>query len=764
VQVIDWSDPYNPSVATTVSSNFVGSPQEIEVRGKYLFVSETTGVRTLDISDPRTPVLIQRDSTGFNTNILHVAGDLVATSNESANPGLIRLYQLQTLETNGLRAASADLGALTVLTNATVGNQFTVAGDLTVGAGGILSNGVLGVYTSTTNATSTLFVNTASNTAPVLEILGGCDNGSSTGTGKLLAAGNFTDRRKFHVMCNGNVFADGTVSSPAADFAEYLASDGSLAPQDVLVLDASSTIPAVKKSSLADRSLTIGVYSMTPSFIGGATEEILDGTATSTYVPVAILGQVLTNASAETGAIAPGDELMAGDGGRAVKARGPGMVLGRALDPLASGTGAIRVFVAPHWSAGDLLTTLDASTSSAALTDDLFVTTNVDATASSTAVDSPALLFRGSAWDASSSTALTSSFRLFADIVDATSSFLTFQNGSGTNLLTVSNAGDLSVTGDLTVGRRLFLGSKTTGQGSLATYLFVDDTQAPSSTYIATNADGWSTSSTYDYAERYFSHEPLVPGDVVVIDPSTKEYVKKSASLQDVPVGIVSTKPGFITGGYLKDTYPIALAGRVPTRVSTGNGPILIGDPLRSSAIPGVAEKATGPSHIVGIALESYDLPDVGLISVFVKPGFSMGSLASNGSLSSSEQTSITNVFTQNPERRQGLAKIYAGETSVHVTFPTLQAYPVVHVRPYGAIGESYWVSDVGDDGFTVVLSAPASAERTFSWIARPSASGDTMSFSDNTSLPYDPQSGQPVGPVLPPPDEAATGSATTTE
>jgi hypothetical protein len=52
-----------------------------------------------------------------------------------------------------------------------------------------------------------------------------------------------------------------------------------------------------------------------------------------------LLGQLRIKADATTDAISAGDLLMAGPNGRAVKARGVGQVIGRALSDLSSGVG-----------------------------------------------------------------------------------------------------------------------------------------------------------------------------------------------------------------------------------------------------------------------------------------------------------------------------------------------------------------------------------------------------------------------------------------
>ena len=89
-------------------------------------------------------------------------------------------------------------------------------------------------------------------------------------------------------------------------------------------------------------------------------------------------------------------------------------------------------------------------------------------------------------------------------------------------------------------------------------------------------------------------------------------------------MGIVSTNPGLIMGD---DTQPegkpilLALAGRVPVKVSSENGPIKAGDYLTTSSKPGVAMKATHAGQMIGKAMESYSNDDktaIGRISTFV--------------------------------------------------------------------------------------------------------------------------------------------------
>jgi hypothetical protein len=747
-RVVDWTDPSVPVVATSVKMSLDPSITEVKVAGEYLYLGGSGGqIFVYDISDPYNPVQVASHQMASLNQVREIevqGGVMYILQSQSASGGSISIATLGLTELATIDAASAELGSLSVLTNASVQGQFTVSGDLSVGSGGILSQGLLGVFTSSTFATTTVISNSASNTNAVLEVLGGCDNGNVTGTSRLVSVGNMTDTRKFMVTCGGNVYADGTFSSPATDFAEYFSSDGSLTVGDVLVLDPNGTPsnPSVLKSSssASSRARTLGVFSTKPSFVGGYTEGIESG-ASSTHVPVALLGRVPTKASAINGAILPGDQLMVSSNGTAVKAKGPGMILGIAIEALPSGTDTIEVFVDPTYWGGDLLN------------NDIVIASSTEASASLFTVNSPSLSLQGSAWNGSS--ANTISFSLTTQVLSTTSSNFVLSNTSGTSLLTISNLGNTNISGDLTVGRKLYLGSKTNQAGSASTYIFVDDTLSPTSTYIATNADGWSTSSTFDYAERFPSPENLIPGELVMADQNNTENVIKTNNQNNIVLGIVSTKPGFVTGAPNPGTYPIALAGRVPTKII---GQINIGDEVRASNIPGIAEKAEGPGPIIGIALQAHTSPEQGTIIVFVKPGWSLGNVSSLNSNTTNNSYSTTNISSEGSTKR-GLAKIYVGSTEVQVTFASIQAYPVVQARPLNRPNAGYWITNVSDTGFKITLDQPAQTDVTFTWSVDPSPVGAEMWFSDETNAVYDPLTGQVVGPTPQPPEETASST-----
>ncbi|MEK9195340.1 MAG: hypothetical protein AAB975_03110, partial [Patescibacteria group bacterium] len=131
-------------------------------------------------------------------------------------------------------------------------------------------------------------------------------------------------------------------------------------------------------------------------------------------------------------------------------------------------------------------------------------------------------------------------------------------------------------------------------------------------------SDGASITTPADYAEWFPAvndRANLEAGDLVATDGSSLvSMVKKSTGKPYDPhvIGIVSTKPGFIAGsGGVEESHDgdvmVALAGRVPLKVSTEGGIIRVGDRLTSSSLPGVAMKATSTGMTVGVALEAFD-------------------------------------------------------------------------------------------------------------------------------------------------------------
>ncbi|MEO5927691.1 MAG: hypothetical protein ABIO72_03135 [Patescibacteria group bacterium] len=769
VEIFDVSNPLAPVSVKYLPDIAQGHYcSQLRVVGRYLYGACTEGFFTYDLGGASitsleagsiavTDLWVSRDvSIGNN---LEVGGGIIAGLNGIHTDGELSGRSLRAIQNNRYTTGTAALfyksvtasslasggwqAGVSIYTTGTAGSfsdipamddTFTF-GSTVQSASAYIVNGFTPSDVATSNNVSLLAVDMTSSTFGGA-IFGARKCGSST-TGNIMKLATDTDTSRFTFRCSGQLFADsGTVGSPA-DYAEYFpTTDIDLSPGEVVALTSDSA-SSVKRAMATNRESVIGVISAHPLVLGNAGP---DGANESNpnYKIVGLLGQLPVKVSSVNGPIMAGDKLMAGDNGYAVKATGVGLVIGRALENLVTATGTVNAYVKPEWSGDGIFDAGNGTTN---------ITSQGTASSSLFAYDSYGLTFQGSAWDVASSTAITSSFTLVNDVISATSSIFRIDGTLGNSLLTISDLGDVGITGDLTVGHRLFLGSKAGGLGSTSTYLFVDDTQAPSSTYIATNADGWSTATTYDYAERFASNEELVAGDLVMVDSSDVSHVKKTTNTEDNVMGIVSTKPGFITGAYATGTYPIALAGRVPTRVSTSNGSITAGDELAPSNEAGVAIKATGSGPTIGIALENYVDFAEGKINVFVKPGWKMD-------IAPSAPTAAAGVSS-----RSGLAKLAAGATSVDVSFASISAYPLITVTPYGLPTSAWGITNVTDYGFTITLSHPESFDLVFSWKVEPSGAGAQMSFSDGTSAPYDPLTGQPTVSAPSAPTSSASGT-----
>ncbi len=180
-------------------------------------------------------------------------------------------------------------------------------------------------------------------------IFGGVGVVADSASGNIIEGfGNYGDR-KFYITNEGAVYADLYFNGGGADFAEMLPAEEALQPGDLLAIGPDGKLV---KTTSAYQSSVAGVYSTQPGFVGGAA----DGQDTTGKIPLAVVGVVPMKVTAENGAIQPGDLLTASDTpGHAMKASPitvsgvtfypSGVVVGKALEGLADGTGLISVLV-----------------------------------------------------------------------------------------------------------------------------------------------------------------------------------------------------------------------------------------------------------------------------------------------------------------------------------------------------------------------------------------------------------------------------------
>lgn len=140
-------------------------------------------------------------------------------------------------------------------------------------------------------------------------------------------------------------------------------------------------------------------------------------------------------------------------------------------------------------------------------------------------------------------------------------------------------------------------------------------------------------STSADLAEYYGTEDPsLAPGEIVspgksgsISTHTSKAYVEKSKTAYSTAmIGVVSTRPYDAFGDSFSEnerTVPIALAGRVPVKISSDSADINPGDPITSSEFAGLGMKANAPGRIIGIALQSWNKSDdTDMVLTFVNP------------------------------------------------------------------------------------------------------------------------------------------------
>ncbi|MFT7507291.1 MAG: hypothetical protein ACI92I_000434, partial [Acidimicrobiales bacterium] len=127
-----------------------------------------------------------------------------------------------------------------------------------------------------------------------------------------------------------------------------------------------------------------------------------------------------------------------------------------------------------------------------------------------------------------------------------------------------------------------------------------------------------------DLAELYPTTGTVSPADIVYFTNDNEYALTTDSGEGERPLaGIISTQPGqLLSDGTEGPTaQPLALSGRVPTKVNLENGPVLPGDRIAPSSVPGEGKKAGLFDKSVGTAITGYDIEnteETQLVTVFV--------------------------------------------------------------------------------------------------------------------------------------------------
>jgi hypothetical protein len=203
-----------------------------------------------------------------------------------------------------------------------------------------------------------------------------------------------------------------------------------------------------------------------------------------------------------------------------------------------------------------------------------------------------------------------------------TATFEVYKNGAATGLTAVIDG----------TNTQYVRTTQVPGTDTFAAGDYIDVRETTTGTFAPTTSEYVATvwleiNEGADLAELYNIEDVSIEsGDVVAIHPFLENGIMKSnKAYQKEIYGVIATRPGVILGqkeiGDISMSRAVALAGRVPVKVTNSNGVIKKGDYLTSSDIPGVAMKLTKNGMSIGIAMEDFYGDDVGKINMYVKNG-----------------------------------------------------------------------------------------------------------------------------------------------
>lgn len=253
--------------------------------------------------------------------------------------------------------------------------------------------------------------------------------------------------------------------------------------------------------------------------------------------------------------------------------------------------------------------------------------------------------------------------------------------------------------------------------------------------------DETDTQTGADLAEWFPANENVEAADVLVMKGNPEHVEKSTSAYQQGLMGVVSTQPGFILGeNGAEFNALVALAGRVPVKISAENGPIEIGDYLTSSAtLPGYAMKATEAGAVIGMAMESFSSGTGEIVvkvdNMWYTPPTAQSSELQGGSsqaVAVADTVSATDaVFEGSVTVAEhiygshdvaGRIRMAQGEIRVYVEFETPYDHlPIVTFssRSNSEAAQGAWISDESEDGFWLNRpDAGTLAQVEFNWIA----------------------------------------------
>ena len=189
ISIVDIS---NPSAPIKVGTASVGAqPRSIFVSGRYAYVGNYSGgtISVVDISSSTAPSQITTVIVGTNPRGIFVSGRYAYVANYGS--ASISIVDISGTEVTSLIAHSAEVGNLQSRNDIFAQGNIIAGTGLMVGAGGIMSNGSLSVFASSTGATSSIFNISSAQLSSVFKVFanGAVSIGTSTASSTLTIQG-----------------------------------------------------------------------------------------------------------------------------------------------------------------------------------------------------------------------------------------------------------------------------------------------------------------------------------------------------------------------------------------------------------------------------------------------------------------------------------------------------------------------------------------------------------------------------------------------
>jgi len=245
---------------------------------------------------------------------------------------------------------------------------------------------------------------------------------------------------------------------------------------------------------------------------------------------------------------------------------------------------------------------------------------------------------------------------------------------------------------------------------------------------ITVYATSSPTAAGNDYAEMFpVSNPSISAGDIVAVDVGTPVSMTLAAGgSSHALAGIIATQPGQILGDInATGQRPVALAGRVPTKVNLEGGPIYVGDRIAPSSVPGVGKRAGVFEDSVGIAIDNYpsagNSPEPtpeGTVMVFINLQSSPTlKMIGEGLLHSAPQSLGENAYDFVADLMQTIAgrltstntPLTGAGLSAQAGLESVRSFNTVY-NPYLDFGNSNTVASSTDSALSVLTASTTSA------------------------------------------------------